>query len=109
MLALRELLVARGLPPEQRSPKAYWGRGRANAGQRRALARHPRLAGRPWPAGPRAQAPGRPGRPRRARAARSGQRLRHTTGSTAAGRRGTCRPDGRWRTSSGTQPRRSLT
>jgi NADPH-dependent ferric siderophore reductase len=32
VLALRELLAGRGLPPEQMSPKAYWGRGRANAG-----------------------------------------------------------------------------
>jgi NADPH-dependent ferric siderophore reductase len=32
VLALREHLTARGLPPEQMSPKAYWGRGRANAG-----------------------------------------------------------------------------
>jgi NADPH-dependent ferric siderophore reductase len=32
VLALREVLAARGLPPEQMSPKAYWGRGRANAG-----------------------------------------------------------------------------
>jgi NADPH-dependent ferric siderophore reductase len=32
VLALRETLAARGLPPEQMSPKAYWGRGRANAG-----------------------------------------------------------------------------
>lgn len=29
---LREVLAARGLPPGQVSPKAYWGRGRANAG-----------------------------------------------------------------------------
>jgi NADPH-dependent ferric siderophore reductase len=29
--ALRELLAARGLEPDQVSPKAYWGRGRANA------------------------------------------------------------------------------
>jgi NADPH-dependent ferric siderophore reductase len=28
---LRETLAARGLAPEQMSPKAYWGRGRANA------------------------------------------------------------------------------
>jgi NADPH-dependent ferric siderophore reductase len=32
VLALREALTARGLPAEQMSPKAYWGRGRANAG-----------------------------------------------------------------------------
>jgi NADPH-dependent ferric siderophore reductase len=32
VLALRETLSARGLRPEQMSPKAYWGRGRANAG-----------------------------------------------------------------------------
>jgi len=32
VLALRERLTARGLPPDQISPKAYWGRGRANAG-----------------------------------------------------------------------------
>jgi NADPH-dependent ferric siderophore reductase len=32
VLALRERLGARGLPPDQVSPKAYWGRGRANAG-----------------------------------------------------------------------------
>jgi NADPH-dependent ferric siderophore reductase len=32
VLALRELLTARGLRPDQMSPKAYWGRGRANAG-----------------------------------------------------------------------------
>jgi NADPH-dependent ferric siderophore reductase len=32
VLALRERLAARGLPPDQISPKAYWGRGRANAG-----------------------------------------------------------------------------
>ena len=31
VLALRERLAARGLPPDQVSPKAYWGRGRANA------------------------------------------------------------------------------
>jgi NADPH-dependent ferric siderophore reductase len=31
VLALREVLEARGLPAEQMSPKAYWGRGRANA------------------------------------------------------------------------------
>jgi NADPH-dependent ferric siderophore reductase len=29
--ALREALAARGLPPEQVSPKAYWGLGKANA------------------------------------------------------------------------------
>jgi len=32
VLALREVLTARGLGAEQISPKAYWGRGRANAG-----------------------------------------------------------------------------
>jgi NADPH-dependent ferric siderophore reductase len=32
VLALREALAARGLAPEQLSPKAYWGRGRANLG-----------------------------------------------------------------------------
>jgi NADPH-dependent ferric siderophore reductase len=32
VLALRDRLAARGLPPDQVSPKAYWGRGRANAG-----------------------------------------------------------------------------
>jgi len=32
VLALREVLGARGLPQDQISPKAYWGRGRANAG-----------------------------------------------------------------------------
>jgi NADPH-dependent ferric siderophore reductase len=32
VLALRERLGARGLPQGQMSPKAYWGRGRANAG-----------------------------------------------------------------------------
>jgi len=31
VLRLRETLAARGLAPEQMSPKAYWGRGRANA------------------------------------------------------------------------------
>jgi len=31
VLRLREALAARGLAPEQMSPKAYWGRGRANA------------------------------------------------------------------------------
>jgi NADPH-dependent ferric siderophore reductase len=31
VLALRETLEARGMAPEQISPKAYWGRGRANA------------------------------------------------------------------------------
>jgi NADPH-dependent ferric siderophore reductase len=30
--ALREVLASRGLTPEQVSPKAYWGRGRGNAG-----------------------------------------------------------------------------
>jgi NADPH-dependent ferric siderophore reductase len=32
VLALRERLAARGFSPDQMSPKAYWGRGRANAG-----------------------------------------------------------------------------
>jgi NADPH-dependent ferric siderophore reductase len=32
VLALREVLTGRGLPADQMSPKAYWGRGRANAG-----------------------------------------------------------------------------
>jgi NADPH-dependent ferric siderophore reductase len=32
VLALREVLASRGLPADQMSPKAYWGRGRANAG-----------------------------------------------------------------------------
>jgi NADPH-dependent ferric siderophore reductase len=32
VLQLREILTRRGLAPEQMSPKAYWGRGRANAG-----------------------------------------------------------------------------
>ncbi|HEY3977532.1 MAG TPA: siderophore-interacting protein [Streptosporangiaceae bacterium] len=32
VLALREVLAGRGLPADQMSPKAYWGRGRANAG-----------------------------------------------------------------------------
>ena len=32
VLALREILARRGLPQDQMSPKAYWGRGRANAG-----------------------------------------------------------------------------
>ena len=32
VLAMREVLVSRGLPQEHMSPKAYWGRGRANAG-----------------------------------------------------------------------------
>ena len=31
VLRLRKALAARGLAPEQISPKAYWGRGRANA------------------------------------------------------------------------------
>ena len=31
VLALREVLASRGLTPEQISPKAYWGRGKANA------------------------------------------------------------------------------
>jgi NADPH-dependent ferric siderophore reductase len=30
VLALRDELAARGLPPERISPKAYWGRGKAN-------------------------------------------------------------------------------
>ena len=32
VLALRQALQARGLDPAQMSPKAYWGRGKANAG-----------------------------------------------------------------------------
>jgi NADPH-dependent ferric siderophore reductase len=32
VLRLREILTSRGLAPDQMSPKAYWGRGRANAG-----------------------------------------------------------------------------
>jgi NADPH-dependent ferric siderophore reductase len=32
VLRLREILASRGLSPDQMSPKAYWGRGRANAG-----------------------------------------------------------------------------
>ncbi len=32
VLRLREVLARRGLPEAQMSPKAYWGRGRANAG-----------------------------------------------------------------------------
>ncbi|MGA3154044.1 MAG: siderophore-interacting protein [Streptosporangiaceae bacterium] len=32
VLRLREVLAGRGLPEAQMSPKAYWGRGRANAG-----------------------------------------------------------------------------
>jgi NADPH-dependent ferric siderophore reductase len=32
VLRLREILASRGLAPDQMSPKAYWGRGRANAG-----------------------------------------------------------------------------
>jgi NADPH-dependent ferric siderophore reductase len=32
VLAIREVLASRGLTEEQMSPKAYWGRGRANAG-----------------------------------------------------------------------------
>jgi NADPH-dependent ferric siderophore reductase len=32
VLALRERLSSRGLPQDQISPKAYWGRGRSNAG-----------------------------------------------------------------------------
>jgi NADPH-dependent ferric siderophore reductase len=32
VLALREILAGRGLRQDQMSPKAYWGRGRANAG-----------------------------------------------------------------------------
>ncbi len=31
VLALREAVAARGLPPDRVSPKAYWGLGRANA------------------------------------------------------------------------------
>jgi NADPH-dependent ferric siderophore reductase len=32
VLALRDILAGRGLPQDQMSPKAYWGRGRANGG-----------------------------------------------------------------------------
>jgi NADPH-dependent ferric siderophore reductase len=32
VLALRDVLASRGLPDERMSPKAYWGRGRSNAG-----------------------------------------------------------------------------
>jgi NADPH-dependent ferric siderophore reductase len=32
VLALREVLADRGLAQDQMSPKAYWGRGRANGG-----------------------------------------------------------------------------
>jgi NADPH-dependent ferric siderophore reductase len=32
VLRLREILASRGLAQDQMSPKAYWGRGRANAG-----------------------------------------------------------------------------
>jgi NADPH-dependent ferric siderophore reductase len=32
VLALREVLASRGLPQSQMSPKAYWGRGKANGG-----------------------------------------------------------------------------
>ena len=32
MSRLREVLAGRGLGQHQMSPKAYWGRGRANAG-----------------------------------------------------------------------------
>jgi NADPH-dependent ferric siderophore reductase len=32
VLRLREILESRGLPRDQMSPKAYWGRGRANSG-----------------------------------------------------------------------------
>jgi NADPH-dependent ferric siderophore reductase len=32
VLRLREILETRGMRPDQMSPKAYWGRGRANAG-----------------------------------------------------------------------------
>jgi NADPH-dependent ferric siderophore reductase len=32
VLALREIFGSRGIAPDQMSPKAYWGRGRANAG-----------------------------------------------------------------------------
>jgi NADPH-dependent ferric siderophore reductase len=31
VLALRQVLKERGLEPEQISPKAYWGHGKANA------------------------------------------------------------------------------
>jgi NADPH-dependent ferric siderophore reductase len=32
VLRLREILASRGFPQDQMSPKAYWGRGRANGG-----------------------------------------------------------------------------
>ena len=32
VLALRQVIEERGLKPDQISPKAYWGRGKANAG-----------------------------------------------------------------------------
>jgi len=32
VLKLREILESRGMRPDQMSPKAYWGKGRANAG-----------------------------------------------------------------------------
>jgi hypothetical protein len=32
VLRLREILTTRGLAAGQMSPKAYWGRGRGNAG-----------------------------------------------------------------------------
>jgi NADPH-dependent ferric siderophore reductase len=32
VLTLREVLEGRGMPAGRMSPKAYWGRGRANAG-----------------------------------------------------------------------------
>ena len=31
VLALRQVIEERGLEPDQISPKAYWGRGKANA------------------------------------------------------------------------------
>ena len=59
VLRLREILAARGLPQDQMSPKAYWGRGRANAGHgepaRDALTR--RHSGRPFTARNASQAP----------------------------------------------------
>ena len=36
VLALREMVANRGLTADQVSPKAYWGRGKANASARRA-------------------------------------------------------------------------
>jgi NADPH-dependent ferric siderophore reductase len=31
VLALRQVLEERGIKPDQMSPKAYWGHGKANA------------------------------------------------------------------------------